>query len=435
LCSVNLPAALPPGNDAFTFCEVGQARLVPTYTNSTVPTSPGEMTTGPLVVTVDRQIGAFPDVCLDLIENIGGDHARVASTCGTQTPGNLVYVVESGYFCGYAVARDSNNNVSPAAVAPCTLISPNTAKTPTTPQPVSIAANAGSADLSWRAPVEPIAVTMISIDHRRGDGSSEREFVSVPAAAAGSGIVNDFTVDIAPLSGESDEICVRYQSVGQTAINGSTNNSGWSAPQCDTRRVGNPVLPKYLAWPIVTAAAEGAALDVGLQGIISDPANGVFLYVDLAPIPDEKLLTEHCLQILGAAFRSAVCNQTGAQTVRSLVRAQTPFLAYRQSRDAAGVPGDWVQVSPLIEYAHFDTVAADPGGPPDRTRQLNDPFVKIRATPSEAAKYRLAFVDRYPYRGGDFRYQFVYFDQTHRITHWRQSDWITAPGIFEDIFQ
>ncbi len=72
------------------------------------------------------------------------------------------------------------------------------------------------------------------------------------------------------------------------------------------------------------------------------------------------------------------------------MRAQAPFLAYRQSRDASGVAGDWVQVSPLIEFAHFDTVSAigpdfeelgysvlGEGSPPHRYAAIGSGIAKV----------------------------------------------------------
>jgi len=436
LCTINLPADLPPGDENFSFCDVGQARLVPTYVEGQIPVEPGEVISGPLTLSVFMQ-PAFPDVCMDLYENIDGDSTRVGSSCDTATPGLIDHVVPSGFFCGYAVARDGNNNVSPTASAPCTFILSDSPKRPTTPQPVSFAVGDDRADISWRLPSEPISVTLVSLEHSAGDGTRSRELFSVPSPGSGSGDVVRHTANILPLVGNSDEYCVRFQAIGPDSANQSARSSGWSAPLCQSRRAQASVLPTYLPWPIVDSALEGTPLDVEViwTFIVTVPI-GIF-YVDLAPIRDLDIKAYNADCGLGGTvegppfsdlFSTEIwCNRSGSLNAQSVVNSVTPFLVYRQSRNPDSTVSDWIQVSPLIEYAHWDSITATTQ---DFERELNDPYIKLVANPTALSGWRFVFKDNYTYLlDWEYRYQFVYFDDDHRITRWRRSDWMLyKPG-------
>ena len=102
-----------------------------------------------------------------------------------------------------------------------------------------------------------------------------------------------------------------------------------------------------------------------------------------------------------------------------------------------GTAGDWVQVSPLIEFAHFDAI--DPPREAEKGTKfikwrLNDPFVKFlfNGSGDKDDDLTLFFLDRYPFISVadlaatqlyEFRYQAVYFDRSHKPVRWRQSDW------------
>jgi len=378
------------------------------------PIEQGEFRSGPLLVRVTADLG-FPDVCLDLLENIGGEYARVETSCGGGSPEEITYQVSGGYFCGFAVARDGNNNVSPAAVAPCALVRQGSGKRPTTPQPVSINVDDTVAALSWRVPVEPIASTLISLEHRRADGSNSRTLRSYAHSGTGSGSVLEFDLPVAALDGEADEFCVSYQALAprtrDTLVTEGTA-SGWSAPQCVTRRTNTSAQPDYLPWPVVDAPVQLAPLDV----VVLDER----LLVKLGRVEDEKVLTSDCIEVPEAGYDGALCNREGELKIKAVLDQVTPFLLYRQKRDASGVTGDWIEVSPLIEFAHFDNVTPEEG----RDRRLADPFVRLQRAPNETEP-ELLYFDRYPYQGLEYRYQMVLFDADHRITGWRRSAWIS----------
>lgn len=424
LCEINLPADRPAGDEAFQFCEQGRARLVPTYTGLEVPVRPGEYLEGPLTAYLSLPAGAFPDVCLDFYESIGDDYARTGSSCDTATPGNLEIEIPSGFFCGYAIARDGNNNVSETTSAPCTFLAPVSGKTPTTPQPVSIDVDDASADVSWRLPVEPIAATLVSLDQKLGDGSIDRQYVSVPVAGSGSGGVIADSISVPALVGTADEFCVRYRALAPNTGVSNSRSSDWSPPQCVTRRTGGADIPTYLPWPIVPAATEGTALTIGLQGVNPGDEGSGLLYIDLGRIDAGNVgggRGANCQAVPREYFYGALCTQVGRQRIQAKAVGE-PFLVYRQRRDASGTAGNWIQVSPLIDYSHFDSVPPDTFG---RAFDLNDPHIGTRLIP-QGSDWRLAFVDRYPYAVGEYRYQVVYFDGSHRIIRWRQSDWIST---------
>ena len=298
-------------------------------------------------------------------------------------------------------------------------------KLPTMPQPVSIDVDDTTADISWRLPVEPIAATLVSLDQKLGDGTIDRQYVSVPVAGSGSGNVIADSIDVPGLIGTTDEFCVRYKALAPNTGVSNSRSSEWSPQQCVTRRSSGAEIHVYLPWPLVPAATEGAALTVALQG--PGPGDDAFglIYVDLGRIDVgfSSPRTPSCETVPRAFFYGAICTQAGRQSMQAKGIAN-PFVVYRQSRDASGVTGNWIQVSPLIDYMHFDNVAPDAQG---RAFNLNDPHIGTRLIPADS-DWRLACMESYPYTEGEYRYQIVYFDGSHRIIRWRQSDWISTGG-------
>jgi hypothetical protein len=135
-------------------------------------------------------------------------------------------------------------------------------------------------------------------------------------------------------------------------------------------------------------------------------------------------------------FDDLECTAAGMATVKEALAPELNFILYRQSRIVGGNAGNWIQVSPLIEYAHFDRI--EPRPQLDKFAsyiewRLNDPFVKFVVEDSPI----LTFLDHYPFalyadiaetQPYEFRYQAVYFDTEHRPVRWRQSQWFGGGG-------
>jgi hypothetical protein len=135
-------------------------------------------------------------------------------------------------------------------------------------------------------------------------------------------------------------------------------------------------------------------------------------------------------------FDGYACLNGGVAKFRAELAEYMNFMVYRQSRINSGPASDWVQVSPLIDYVHFDrefipgSVRGDDRGATVWT--LNDPYIKTVLQGPELAAW---FVDQYPFlvaadatgtQPFEWRYQVVYFDSEHRPVRWRGSDWFAA---------
>ena len=81
-----------------------------------------------------------------------------------------------------------------------------------------------------------------------------------------------------------------------------------------------------------------------------------------------------------------------------------------------------MQVSPLIEFAHWDGPNDDPKG---IVREMRDPYIKLKTTTlADTTPEGFVYVDRYPYATNtDYRYRLVYFSNDHRPIQYRETDW------------
>jgi len=429
-CSINIPNDLPEEDRDLAFCRAGGARLVPTYKEVLVPASTGDVSSQLSLVIVQRPA---PNTCVTLYENIDGASVKVATSCGDETNLGLIqHRIDSGFFCGYAVAQDENNNISLSVQTPCTAIIAEQPKPPATPQPVEFTVGANVAEFGWRLPVEPVAVTLARLEHRPGDGTRKRTIHSIPSPGIGGGEVVRHAVDVPELLGERDEWCISLLAVGPNAVATDAKTSDWSAPRCVYRRSDDEDVPKYLPWPAVVDAAQGDPLRAGVQRF--GPIG--LLYVDVLPIGsvDRDTLQLRCLfnPQKSIFFMDAKCAEEGKLLSDALLESALHFVVYRQSRREWEAESDWVQVSPLLEFAHWDDYEPEDGEPKFIGRYLRDPYIKMRRDSlSEPSPQVFAFVDRYPYgMGRSYRYQIVYFSEDHRIVRTRQSDWVelSLPG-------
>jgi len=421
-CSARVP-------DAVSFCSSGSVVLEPLAGAATA----GGVVPGPVTVEVEA---AQPGTCVSLFQDIDGELASLGSSCGTDEPGRFVTDVPSGYLCGYAVAHDENNNVSAATTVPCMLVQGPT-KLPAAPQLVAFIVDDTEALLRWRAPVEPLAAVVGRLEHEAGDGSQRSRVINVPVAGVGSGAVESFQISVEALVGEADRWCVSLRSIGVHGTDAATRASDWTPKRCYTRRADADITPAYLPWPRVPAPAPQAAL-VPASGNVETPLATIdlagFVAIELADI--SGLVAEGCEQsgvapLLYPPLPTLICTEAARLRAQAALQPALGFLAYRQERDPGGSLGDWIQVAPLIEFAHWDRIEPRPSATKDDplTASLNDPWIEL--VPGDGDdEWRFLFFDRYPSdfagdgSGPAYRYQFVYFDQDHRPVAWRQSGWM-----------
>jgi hypothetical protein len=244
----------------------------------------------------------------------------------------------------------------------------------------------------------------------------------VPSPGEGAGEVVRYAVDIPALVGARDEWCVSFLAIGPSVDGSPSLFSDWSAPRCANRRSDSSSIPEYLPWPMLEDAPEGRELRAGVQGI---PGLVGYLRVDIEPVKpvDASTLLRNCIF---NPQESVFFLEEGKLAADAMLEDALGFVAYRQRRAPGGVGGDWVQVSPLIEFAHWDPYDPAPEEQKFLARYLRDPYVFLRRNDFNDDRIRAwTFVDRYPYSLTDeYRYQFVYFDRDHAVVETRMSDWI-----------
>jgi hypothetical protein len=432
-CTVAVPADV-------SFCESGGLSLVPTYEG--IPVLPGELVAGGVTVSGSPPT---PDTCIAFYENIDGSVTRIGSTCD---PGGLKYTPRPGLFCGYAVATDENNNISTTVQFPCT-ITPSQPKTPSPPQVLTFNVDDDLARFTFRLPAEQVAVAMVRLEYEPGAGNDARVIESIPVIDNEPGESISHSISVGPILGNKDRYCLSMMSVGSDDGTGSSLSSDWSSEKCFTRTANGEDIPEYLPWPEVQGATQGPPL---LAALVSNYRSVTpFLTIKMAESADllaanPGLATTDCwlLQpgqmsvndppVLDEStlrdFDSYQCFSGGVARLRSALAPELRFILYRQSRVNGGAPSNWVQVSPLIDYVHFDREVFQINDRNITLWTLNDPY--FRASRNGPANLAVWFVDQYPFQidAGlegtqpfEWRYQAVYFDEQHRPVKWRATDW------------
>ncbi len=440
------------------FCANGRLSLVPTYQFGNVDVRSGDLVNNTVEVKVRPPNSS---TCVALFENIDGSAVRIASSC---EPEGITYLPGNGSFCGYAIATDENNNISTAVHFPCTLATKNL-KAPGSPQILNFKVNDAEADITFRVSDEQAVITMIRLDHNKSDGSMSRtvDSVSVIASSTGENIVHVLSVDA--LLTTKDRFCVSLKAIARNSGDVQSLSSPWSKQRCYTRlSTGEEDLPTYLPWPSIEQSVEGAPL---LGEFISDfrRSQHFLMLNNLASTNRVSTNARHigsiaeCLYLLPGQvtgelppspesvaasneFDRIECTDAGLAIMKTVLVPHLNFILYRQSRIVGGNEGDWVQVSPLIEFAHFDAITPvnlglDPKDDPGIIKwRLNDPFIKFFYN-TQIFAVDFFYLDRYPFVSStnlfstldgiaslsEFRYQAVYFDSSHRPVRWRQSNW------------
>ncbi len=421
-CTVRIPADV-------SICENGGLTLVSTFEG--IPVGPGDLVAGGATAS---GIPPVPGTCIAFYENLDGSVTRIGSTCD---PGGLKYTPRAGLFCGYAVVSDENNNISTTVQFPCTL-TPSQPKAPSPPQVLTLNVDNDFARFTFRLPAEQVAMAMARLAYKPGIGADTRTIEAIPVIDNEPGVAISFSVPVGPVLGNKDRFCLSMMSIGSDDGTGSSLSSNWSSEKCFTRTALGEDIPTYLPWPAVQGAEQGPNLDAALvkdyrsvQPFLAfELASSRDLVSDVAEtisdcwIPD-SVIPEQDRQ----DFDDYSCFSGGAAKFRSTLAPDLGFLVYRQSRVNGGKASDWVQVSPLIDYVHFDRQVVQIGDRDVTVWTLNDPYVK---TILNGPSLGVFFIGQYPFliaadpAGAEFyewRYQTVYFDADHRPVKWRVTDW------------
>ncbi|WP_405228087.1 hypothetical protein [Lentisalinibacter sediminis] len=442
-CSVTLP-------DEIRFCQSGSVRIVPDLVDGQVAAEPGDLVPGGVTVTVNHPDDPTSRTCIALFENMDGTATRVGSTCDPD--GLINYRPRGGQFCGYAIVSDENNNLSAVVHIPCTL-SPSNPKPPAPPQILSFDVDDELARFTFRLPAEQVATALARLVYEPAGGESSRSVESIPVIGEEPGTSVSFNVAVDPRQGTKDRYCLSMLSVGREDGNGRARTSDWSAERCFTRTASGEDLPEYLPWPLVAGVPQGeplaAALVTGFRQLqpflalelAQSPAllpapNGIQDFPDCQMLrPGQANVTDPVVpEIAERNFDTYQCLSGGLARSRQAIRESLKFILYRQSRVAGGVPSDWIQVSPLIDYVHFDREVIEVSDRNISIWTLNDPYVElVDESDFTGAGVAVWFVDRYPFRLSrdnagaepyEWRYQAVYFDENQAPVEWRVSDWV-----------
>lgn len=402
-------AAVPADVD---FCRRGEVVLVPRECGMQ-EVAPGESVVGPASIEVQGP----PGTCVSLWQRIAGSDTRVATSCTTADDNRLTETIQNDTFCGYAMAHDANNNVSPRTTVGCVVARDEDFTQPPPPQPVTLSYFGDMADLRWRLPVETVAVTMIEL-RREADGRTVLQ--GVPKGDVATGEDEQADLPLPAALGGPERWCARLRTVLPAAAGGVAAQSDWTTPLCAERNAALPP-PPYLAWPVVPPAPQAAPFAVEIAQAPGVTQRLIPLGVLTGISEQQCTLASVPTDIKGVLDTQTQCRVEIQPRVTGLMAEWSRFIVYRQSRSPDGREGPYLQVSPLIDRVHWEAPVNLASG---RFALLNDPFIKLRR-PVNATQRQLVFEDRYPlFQNHAVRYQIVILDARNRIQAWRQSPWV-----------
>lgn len=411
-------------------CGSGTLTLKPVQCLQPAP-APEGVVHGPLNITVQSP----PGTCSSLFQQVDGESTRVASSCGTATPESQTFVHERGEFCGYAVTHDANNNISATTQLGCRLIPAQPAQAaPSAPQPLTLTPIDDSMAIGWRVPAQRQSMVEVELTRVEPAGLAPlRE--NVPAVSLDGGGEQQLRLDVPPRTVAREQWCVRLRTYGVGTTVGEAPRSGWSAPLCSERLSPAAPLTQWLPWPQIPAVPQGeplAAMDFSAVRTrqISPVSGALAIHLGvLAYTPDCSVQDTHVgvgnMTGEGDAYVASLqCFEGSWHAMQAAMQSRTGFIVYRQARAPDGQLSDVVQVSPRIDYVHWDDLGVFSKG---RLFVLNDPYLWVYARDDAYQEVDLVFLDRNPPSPGHaYRYQVVYFDTHQRPLRWRATDWINA---------
>ena len=440
-----------PLNSGVDMCGTASVRITPNYCEADVP-APIGFVAGPLKVTVTP---LNPAHCVSLNQQIDGESVNLGTSCGTESP-VFEYGHIAGEFCGFAVTRDANNNVSATTQIGCRSIPPRSDWTlaPAQPQTLTPVGNLKMA-LQWRLPTQVQSMVEVELTRREPVGLDSIR-TRLPAVAQNNGGSQSLQVDVPERIGDSEQWCLRLRTFAPTAQVGQPRYSNWSAPLCDQRNADTVSPPEWLPWPQLADIPEGESLpasnSTSIYAIRGDNggsqiavANGLYLSLgdfeygtntDCAvPLYSRGVLGDVDLEVpaSGSYLTDLFCRNNGYARAQRVINEHLNFMVYRQTRSPDGNTSGLVQVTPMIDRVHWATVY-DEKGTQFLGYRLRDPFVWAFADASQVGQVELVFYDRTGLLNDyDYRYQVVYFDADKRLQRWRATDWVTYQSGVEGI--
>lgn len=375
------------------------------------------------------------DSCVSLFKHMNGSVTRVASSCDSPDASELVYEVERGTFCGFAVAQDENNNISAPAYMPCLEVADKESPTQlSAPQPVSLELTDNQALINWRLPKQSAASSLVELSRIKPAPQPEVKLITQPAMVSGDGVL-DLVVELESAVADIEEWCVRFKTLGQDG-----NESSWSATQCELRSTSNDeaALPKNIPWPSIAPVHQASDLIAKFSGaFVPDRvlASNLLIQLSGGVSYSQNCVTADTEEVNGVtqnlAFANIACSDAGRLEMTQDLGGKLNFIVYRQHRNAQGEESAFTQVSPIIEYMHWDAVnPAVVFGALSIKHSANDPYIKLFREDTKNDEWNWAFVDQYPYLSGkEYRYQVVYFSPNGEIKQWRQTNWIETQSL------
>lgn len=430
-CTVDLPADTA-------FCQQGVMVIRPADCGFEA-VALGESFAGKGRITAEFPAGS----CGSIFRKVAGEQVKIATSCGTDSPGVLVVDDVRGTFCGSAISQDDSNDLSPAARIPCFKAGSSAAESaiedvrpPPPPQLLSLDFLGDSARVRWQLPAEPIAATLVEVSRSGNPDEAERLTRSVATLGSEAGETLRELIALPEAIRNGESWCARIRAVSSA---GSTNAASvWSPPLCAQRGEGL-VYPEYLPWPMVPEAPRMSDLRA-INGLsLFEPATyeRSIALIPLAAV--DAIALSGCdfepkqgrLAVPGGALVEPICPPQSEAQIAAELAEQWDFVVYRQSREVTGVASDWKQVSPLIDRIHWERSGGLRQAP---LHQLADPYLKLYAADPAQTQWVVAYADMQPrFTGREYRYQVVYFSKDRRIRAWRQTNWLASASVSADI--
>lgn len=387
-------------------------------------------------------------MCADIFLADGDTDLRLKTVCPGDPPFALgdLNLPEGESMC-LAMAPRGKNGINGTRVPVCFVA--GTVRNPQAPVPVSLALDAASTSATANLLLPPHRVHSVILElENRTTGQTETVSAPVPGYQPDAGEPVPITLELgAPPTGAGwrEQWCIRARTVALWAPGEIASGlSAWSPTLCAERADAGVPPRTYLGWPGTPDIPADASLDwihVTASGVNVIPLVAGFELPsdatcpgftapdcdqskDISLVAGDKTFFDTCTYRpvrLGCAGQCARIN--------AALSGQLGFVAYRQMR-VNGVPGNFIQVSPLIETAFCrDSIEAP---------IFNDPFVRlidVNAGPvDDGTGPEFVFVDGYPTSIPasttnpdtiEYRYQLIYFDNRGEVTRTRTTPWKT----------
>ena len=439
-CSTSFPTfTLNTGNgqnqcevtptDGTNFCDSGTMTIEPVYCDESEPFFGGISAT-PVRIEIEPPEGS----CATLYQRIGGLSTRVGTSCGEESP-TLEYEHAQGEFCGYAVAQDGNNNISPVTAIPCMVVADDMAPAPVTPHLTDLLLGSSEATLHWYSPNQPQTVNEVELERTAPTGLAPMR-TSVGAQEGGD---LQATLTLPPQASGTEEWCARVRSYGISTDISKPSMSDWSAPVCVTRSTSVP--PAWLPWPVAEEIPQGDDLypvdnQIAASPVRSPLSNGLHIPLTDIFLPAsgkcERSLSrsgyaQNYEQVDVDTWLHLECPISSAAPHKADIDSALNMMVFRQARNSAGQTSELIQVSPLLQFAFWNPELPYETASTGKV-WLNDPYIWLRANLDDIVngeiRTTVAFVDRAGLISGmEYRYQIVWFDDRHALREWRMSDW------------